>query len=150
MQRGGLQPIPTRVKILRGNPGNRALNKSEPQPKKSKSLRAPSYLCKEAQAEYRRIGKMLKSIGVLTEADLTALKLYAETYAVWLEATQKVHVEGLCVRAPNGYQTQNPNLAISQNASKRLQSLLCEFGMTPSSRTRVTVAKKEKNEFDDV
>ena len=28
----GRKPVPTRLKVIRGNPGKRALNKNEPQP----------------------------------------------------------------------------------------------------------------------
>lgn len=89
-------------------------------------------------------------MGVLTKADLQAVEIYAETYGIWLEATQEVHKSGLVVEAGNGYPGQNPYLRIANDAAKRLQSMLTEFGMTPSSRSRITVSKKESNEFDDL
>ena len=146
----GRKPKPTRLKLVQGNPGKRPINKAEAKPPKAKVIRAPAHLPAEGRKEYRRVARMLTPIGLLTEVDLKALELYAETYAVWREAVEKVHIAGLVVKAKNGYPGQNPYLAIATNASKRMQSLLAEFGMTPSSRSRIGVSTPEVNEFDDV
>lgn len=93
---------------------------------------------------------MLAPLGMLTDVDHRALELYSQTYSTWKEATEKVATSGMLIKAPSGYPQQNPYLGIANQASKRLQSLLSEFGMTPSSRSRVIASTPEKNEFDDL
>jgi len=146
----GRKPTPTRLKLIKGNPGKRAINKAEPKIPLSKQIRAPSFLSPDAKTEYKRVANMLSPLGVLSDADLKALELYAETYSTWREATVKVHEVGMIIKAQNGFPIQNPYLGIANQSSKRMQSLLSEFGMTPSSRSRITSEKAERNEFDDV
>lgn len=146
----GAKPKPTRLKIIQGNPGKRPLNKAEPKIAPPKNIKAPDHLSPEAKKEYRRTGRMLQNVGVLTQADMKALELYAETYSNWLEAVGKVQLSGLVVKSQSGTPKQNPYLTIANQSSKIMQSLLADFGMTPSSRSRITVSKKESNEFDDL
>ena len=47
---------------------------------------APSHLNEVAKAEWRRMGKLLKDAGLLTNMDLTALTVYSAAYADYLEA----------------------------------------------------------------
>lgn len=133
----GRKPTPTQLKLVRNNPGHRPLPEHEPQPPKPRRLTPPSHLSKAAKAEYRRIGAKLQDLGVLSDIDLRALELYANTYVEWVEATHKVATVGMVIKTPAGYPIQNPYLAVANTASKRMQSLLSEFGMTPSSRARL-------------
>ena len=72
----GRKPIPTELKIIRGNPGKRPLNDREAMPK-VKLPPVPSYLNKRAKAEWRRMGKRLFDAGLMTELDET------ERFMVW-------------------------------------------------------------------
>lgn len=87
---------------------------------------------------------MLDRIGVLTEIDGTALAIYCQAYSTWVEATERIKKTGMIVKAPSGYPIQNPYLAIANKAIDQMKSLLAEFGMTPSSRSRVIVPKKKR------
>jgi len=73
MAKPGPRPAPTVKKKLRGNPGRRPLLKDEPQPDKPAKLpSAPKHLCPVARKEWRRIGKELHSMGLVTKVDLVA------------------------------------------------------------------------------
>lgn len=135
----GRKPTPTQLKLVRNNPGKRPLPENEPKPPPVKRVTPPSHLSPAAKKEYRRIGAKLCEIGVLGETDLRALELYSETYAQWVEATQRVATVGMVIKAPSGFPIMNPYLIVANAASKRMQSLLSEFGMTPSSRTRLGI-----------
>lgn len=135
----GRKPTPTQLRLVRGNPGKRALPKDEPKPPAPKRITPPSHLSPAAKKEYRRIGAKLAEVGVLGETDLRALELYSETYAQWVEATQRVAAVGMVIKTPSGFPIMNPYLVVANGASKRMQSLLAEFGMTPSSRTRLGI-----------
>lgn len=54
------------------------------------------------------------------------------------------------VKAPSGFPVQSPFLAIANKALEQMTKLMIEFGMTPSSRTRVHAigAEKEADPMD--
>jgi len=138
----GPAPQPTVLKKLRGNPGRRPLPKDEPQPRKSTGIpRAPSHLDKIAQKEWRRMAKELHPIGLLTKVDLTALAAYCATYSMWITAQENIQKHGVLIKAQSGFPMQSPYLQIANKAMIEMRKWLIEFGMTPSSRSRVTVEK---------
>ena len=146
----GPKPTPTRLKLVAGNPGHRPPNAAEPMPPAPRKLRVPGHLSKAAKAEYRRIGTQLAKLGIFTDLDGRALELYAETYAQWCEATEKAAKAGMVIKTAGGYPMINPFLTVAEKAAKQMRALLAEFGMTPSSRTRVSADKPQTNPFDDV
>ena len=136
MGKRGPAPQPTALKILRGNPGLRKLNEREAQPTKVKP-RCPSYLSAEAKREWRRVSKYLYDAGLLSAIDLDALAMYCDTVALWIEATQKRQEKGLVGTTVNGNLIQNPYLSIANRAKRDALRFMHEFGMTPSSRSRI-------------
>ena len=135
----GAKPTPTALKLIRGNPGHRSLPENEPKPNAVTRIRAPKYLPRLARLEYVRVAKILASNKLLTEADTRMLELYAHHYAIWVQAIEDVELTGDVQTSPSGYQIQSASLGIANQASKRMQSLLAEFGMSPSSRARLDV-----------
>ena len=85
MAQKGRKPKPTSLKILEGNPGKRPLPKNEIQPKK-KAPRCPSWLEEDAKKEWKRMGKVLEGLGLLTDMDMMAFAGYCQAYARWKEA----------------------------------------------------------------
>ena len=136
--RRGPKPVPTKLKLARGS--RQPINLNEPKPTVSKP-RCPSHLSVAAKAEWRRISPRLVREGLLTHLDERALALYCEAYSLWVEAKQKVADTGLVVTTEKGNVIQNPYLGIANKAAKQMLEILVEFGMTPSSRTRVTAVK---------
>ena len=140
----GPRPQPTIKKILKGNPGKRKLNDREPKPKVSTGIpRAPAFLDKVAQREWRRTAKKLHKLGLLSEIDLTAFAAYCSCYSRWLEAQAQIQKHGMLIKAQSGFPMQSPYLAISNKAMEQMMKWLVEFGMTPSGRSRVKVDKPE-------
>lgn len=150
----GRKPIPSALSLVRGNPGHRPINEDEPKPKTPSQLRCPAGMSKFARKEYRRVAKFLIPLGILTEADTRALEVYAEAFAQWRDAMAKVADEGMVLITGKGYPIQNPHLTIANAAAKRMLLVLAEFGMTPSSRSRLTVGQtspeRESNKFSDL
>ena len=145
----GPKPKPTKLKLISGNPGKRALNKSEPNPKAAKT-RAPAGLSKMAQKHWRTVAVQLSEANILTELDRPALILYCESWARWQEASKMVQERGMLVKSPTGYPMQNPYLSIANKALDQMQRLLVEFGMTPSSRSRIQIMEdKDLDPFGD-
>jgi P27 family predicted phage terminase small subunit len=88
---------------------------------------------------------------VLTDLDVDALALYCEAYARWAWANAQIKKHGVLVKTPNGFPTQSPLLQIANKAFEQMRVMLTEFGMTPSSRSRVYAVGgggKEKTPWD--
>ena len=140
----GTKPKPTRLKVLAGNPGKRPLNDREPQPPRYKRLPSPpEHLGEAAVGEWKRVGRLLNRIGVLTRVDMAALEGYCVAYGRWVEAELKVKELGAIVTTSNKNLIQNPYLAVANRAMKEMRTWMAEFGITPSSRSRVELPMAE-------
>lgn len=131
--------VPTALKLIRGNPGKRPINRNEPQP--SRDVTMPDWLSPEARKHWPMVAEQLHNAGLLTAIDVTALGLYCEAFARWKQANAQIMRFGTMIKSPSGYPIQSPYLAIANKAHEQMTKLLAEFGMTPSSRSHCTVAK---------
>jgi len=140
----GRRPKPTALKELAGNPGKRAMNRNEP--KFSGLPTCPPHLDKVAKAEWKRISKELAAVGLLTAVDRAALAAYCQCWSRWVAAEEKIRETGLVVRsAKSGYPIQNPFVAIANTALDLMRKFLTEFGLTPASRSRLSVDADRSN-----
>lgn len=144
----GRPPKPTAMKELAGNPGKRPLNKREPKPRVMIPP-VPKWLTGAARLEYRRTAKMLVQLRVLTEADATALALYAREYERYIHANEMIAASGDVLRGKSGYY-QSPWVGVSNMAFKNMRGLLTEFGLTPASRTRIQAAPAEEQSIESM
>jgi P27 family predicted phage terminase small subunit len=134
----GRKPVPTALKIIRGNPGGRPLPENEPTPALDAEM--PEWLSPSAAKHWPVVARQLRDAGVLTSMDSAALALYCEAFARYLHANQQIAKFGPVVKAPSGFPVQSPFLAIANKAHEQMTKMLIEFGMTPSSRTKVQKA----------
>jgi len=146
----GRKPKPTLYKELAGNPGHRPLNDREPIPP-SELPECPEHLQGEARAEWFRICAALKAMGLLTAADHALLEAYCVTYARWLDAEAKLKEFGTIVKSPNkGFPMTSPYLHVANSSLEQLRKLAVEFGLSPSSRSRIRVGDERANsDLDD-
>lgn len=134
----GRKPIPTVLKVVHGNPGKRPLPPDEPAPSTvAETHPPPSWLDELAKAEWARIAPMLARNGLLTEMDLDALTAYCQAWCMWKTASEHIKTFGMIIKAPNGFPMPSPYIPIANKAMVQIKALLTEFGMTPSSRSRV-------------
>lgn len=154
-----MRALPTKLKLLRGNPGKRAINKEEPEPKVG-IPEMPAYLnaFPIAVKEWQRESKILDEMGVLTEADCSALAtrcyLASEIQTLALAIEDEGHTIEIHSLNKNGQliETEKPNPKCVQ-----LKALLTEhrmlgslFGLDPSSRTKLkTEPSKKKSKVDN-
>jgi P27 family predicted phage terminase small subunit len=129
---------PTALKILEGNPGKRPLNKNEPKPQQGKYI-CPSWLDDEAKKEWNRIVPELKKLGLLTVVDYPALIGYCQSWARYIEAEKHITKVGTSFETINSCLMPVPEVAIAQKYLKLCQSFMIQFGLTPSSRGRITL-----------
>lgn len=137
----GRKPKPTHLKLLQGKAGHRKLNENEPTPEPVTARpEPPRHLSGFAVAEWDRMYGILERNRLLTEADLSAFAAYCQAYGRWQEAEDLVAKQGLMILSPNNFPMQHPALAVANKAMEQMHKFLIEFGMTPSSRSRVQVA----------
>lgn len=134
-------PTPTALRILRGNPGKRPINQTEPQPAIIRpEMTAEVKANPRATEEWDRIAPMLERMRVLTEADYLALGTLCLDVAMLDEVHEKIRNSGLLIKtgiADAPMIRKNPLLEIRMQLEGGIHRWLCEFGMTPSSRTRL-------------
>lgn len=156
----GRKPTPTSLKVLRGNPGKRPLNKNEPRPTPT-APNCPTWLSQEAKAEWRRVVPELDRIGMLSRVDRAALTAYCELWATFMTAQREIHEHGLIVagfrrvfESEDGttvvvsIPTKNPAVVIARDAAAQIRQYCAEFGLTPSARARIDLP--EKPEADEL
>ncbi len=147
----GPKPKPTAIKKL-GPRSHHSKNVDEPQPSRLVRVpQAPRWLGSDARAVFKEMARDLCALGVLTKVDLDALTRYCVVYERWRAAEKQLKKQGEIIKSPNGYLIQNPYLAIANKCLKQLDSLGAEFGLSPSSRTRVAIAPTvdERNKLEE-
>jgi P27 family predicted phage terminase small subunit len=141
----GPKPLPTRLKVVRGTLRKDRANPREPAVTPEIPT-CPDELSPAAKKEWERIAPELAALGLLAGIDRSALALYAEAYARWLDAIQALQKYGTVVKSPNGFPIQSPYVALANKAGEQVRLLLAEFGMTPASRSRVHAMTVEEED----
>src|SRR5687767_7214789 len=143
----GRRPKPTRLKLLTGNPGKRALNANEPRPEPVVP-ECPVELGPVARREWSRLAVELSALRILTNLDRAALAAYCGAYAMWAEATEAIQKYGTMVKSPTGYPVQSPYVSIANRQAEIMMRIASEFGFTPASRSRISTPAGDDTLFD--
>jgi len=145
----GRKPTPTKLKLVRNNPGKRKINKREPKPKKPLPLSPPAVLNKLAKKEWQRLAPELSKMGLLTAFDVALFAGYCAAYSTWYEAQGELEKHGRIVRAANGTPIPSPWLAVANKANEQVVKMGSEMGLTPSARTRLELPTDAAGVGDD-
>ena len=146
----GRKPKPTVLKLLDGNPGKRPLNDREPTAPQGVPD-PPSWLDDEARAEWFRTVQVLSDMGLMSRADGTALAAYCTIYSRWVHAEAQVRKFGTIVKSPEkNFPMTSPYLTVANQSLEAMRKFLVEFGLTPSSRSRIHLPTEgdAASEFD--
>lgn len=76
---------------------------------------------------------------------MAAFAGYCEAYSRWKEAEDFISKHGTIVKTPSGYWQQVPQVFIAQTYFKIMIKFCEQFGLTPSSRSRIVVDKSNNN-----
>jgi P27 family predicted phage terminase small subunit len=138
--------VPTRLKVLRGNPGKRAIH-AEPEPQAVIDPPEPLRILRgDALDEWHRVTKELQRLNMLTVVDLHPLAAYCQAFGRWMTAEDTIIrmadadpvTKGLMVKGSLGNPIQNPLVKIADRAAHDMVRYAAEFGFTPVARTRLT------------
>lgn len=135
---------PTQLKVVQGTTRADRANPGEPKiAAGAVSQRAPAWLSANARPWWRRVRPILARMKVLTDADPIALGLLCDALADYVAARDQLAKEG------RTYETEseagrmiraNPLVGDQADAWRRAKLMLTEFGLTPASRAKVSVA----------
>ena len=150
MGRRGPAPTPTNLRILRGNPGKRALNRNEPKPDADRPA-CPQWLATEAKKEWHRVLPQLEATGILAIVDRAALAAYCQSWARYVEAERMLSQYGSVLKSEHSdYVQVSPYQTISRQSLQSVKAFATEFGLTPGSRSRIIVPEvKGDDEFEE-
>ena len=140
----GPKPTPTKVKKLKGNPGKRKTKTdNEPSSGNFEIKRTPAHLSLIGKQAFKDLVKLVGPEGmkILDNADSMAIEILAETYSEWRELHEEVLKLGMTqeVKTKQGgvMIRQNPAVGMRADAARRLVAMMGEFGLTPSSRSKL-------------
>lgn len=143
----GRRPKPSALRVLQGNAGKRAIPKNEPKIE-SKKPRTPKHLSPKAKYAFKGLSETLEKMGVVTPADGKALELLCDAYGEWRDLRTIIEAEGFTYETTNQAGERmvkaRPEVAMASDAWKRIKSMIAEFGLTPSSRTKVQGEKPQE------
>lgn len=146
---------PTALHKLQGTYRADRHGNAEPEPANA-SARLPRWaeLSGEALRCYKRYAPMLRDMRVLTEPDVGSLVQLCRRYEEYMRYRAQVEAEGdtFWSESKLGRQLRpHPAVMLRDRAWGDFQKGLIEFGLTPVSRSRITVGpKQESDPFADL
>lgn len=149
----GPKPKPTALLEKRGSWRGK-LNKQEPIPADELPIK-PVDLCEDAAILWDVLEPMLWGMGVLKQPDGLALQQLVSTWAEWRKYDEYLqsNPDTFEVLGPTGDVREiklHPYVKLRMKCSDQLDRMFANFGLTPSSRSRIVVDKKETKTVDKV
>jgi len=153
----GRKPVPTNLKLIRGNPGRRPIDlENEPQPEiPARPPAPPAYLPGMAKKIWREVAPSLHMTGRLTVDDGPLLAALCLELAQWRESVKQMSelargknpLAGVITKTADG---SGLMFTILQKLKNRtLQNILpiaALFGMSPAERARLKIAPPEEKQ----
>lgn len=145
----GRKPKPTALKEMAGNPGKRPISSREPKPEAFGS-KMPEGLPIHGQIAWLRLVSVLEPMGLLTEADALALEDMCLHYGFMKSAAASLRRLGITIIDKDGITRKNPAHQIFREHSAAFRQWATEFGLTPSSRTRLEMPDTGKKSLAEM
>jgi P27 family predicted phage terminase small subunit len=141
----GRPPTPTRLKVIRGNPGQRPLNDSEPSAPPA-DLTPPAGLDERGLEIWNEIAPLLHRMGVFTQADRLLLTRYCLLQEQFAHVVKHVRENGMTQLTQTGYSQLTAEGALFKSLPAELLRIEQQFGMTPASRSTMKVSNAAAEE----
>lgn len=136
MGRRGPPPLPSAIKRARGTYQSCRESPSEPRGTRGVPDMPPGLDDRE-RAEWQDLGARLLAMGVLHKQQLEAFELLVRAKCRFIALAERVREMGEVLTDANGDLYRNPVVVSAERAAVEYRRLLLEFGLTPSSATRV-------------
>ena len=104
----------------------------------------------EARREWERLGPLLAEQGLLTEWDRSLFSMYCQEWKIYVTVCRKLRTLDDCtVLSTKGNVIQHPLVGLKNRTYQNLLRIAAEFGLSPSSRTRLHVQPAEETDPPD-
>jgi len=127
-QNSGRRPKPTALHVLRGNPSRKKLNENEVRPPAG-DVGKPEALSLGASGVWDELAAVCLAMGTLTPADLKPFATLCEL--------QEAFTRSALAKGTEAYDAR-----VERESANALRPYYEYFGLTPSSRARISVPKK--------
>ena len=145
MGRRGPVPLPDNVRNLRGNPGGTPQRHRLKLPPRAPS--PPSWLSREAKAEWRRVVPGLDRMGVLAEVDRAVLSAYCDAWSRFVEAARLMPKDFLSSRTDR--EAKSPLWQIWRESATQVRELAKELYLTPTARLRSEIPEVASGQYQE-
>lgn len=147
----GRKPTPKHLRMIGGEKRPSQINYDEPVAKSGTAV-APEWLSERATAIFDDISATLHGMGIASPDDRHALAMLASRLEEIELMTAVIEDGGRTYTSESESGAKmiraRPEVGMRNEAMRHAQSLLAEFGLTPSARSKVSVGKpKESNPF---
>lgn len=149
----GRKPQPASLLLLNGRgDGQDSAGRpvAPPPPFKRLAPTPPTWLSREAKAEWRRVAPALERLDLVKPEDRATLAAYCETWSRFVTATRMVHKEGITAVNPDSGRTSvHPAVRVAEAAGTQLRQYAEQFGLTPAAERNVSKRDDDRGEFDE-
>ncbi|EFC86453.1 phage terminase small subunit P27 family [Parafrankia sp. EUN1f] len=132
---------PTALKLLHGvdkvNPGR--INRGEAAVPLAPNPEPPLDLDAVARDVWDHYLPILRTARLLTEADVLAFAALCQSWSSYRAAVEAVRREGPLTVGGRGQVVRNPAALVAKDSLAEFMRLAVEFGLTPSSRARISL-----------
>jgi P27 family predicted phage terminase small subunit len=135
---------PTKLKDLAGNPGKRALNRKEPQPKGAPL--APATMSPAAKQVWTQLVASMPR-GVFTTADSAILAAYCEAVANHRQATAAIMESPAQVQGSTGQPVLNPWFKQQAEAARQICTFGQRLGLDPIARQAINTETDDEDDW---
>lgn len=147
MGQRGPAPVPTALRVLRGNPSRRKVATDEPKPKRKKAV-CPKWLDGEAGRLFKRLARELDDLGLMTTVDAELLAAYCREWCYYVEACERIAQDGAIIVGTNKqgseYEMQSPWVNIRTKALLQVLAIAKRFGFSPADRVGLHAPDKRQ------
>ena len=149
MAKRGRRPIPTKIKIARGT-----LRKDRVRPDEPDAPRGmppmPDRISADniALEKWQELSQILFDLGVLAVSDGEALATLCEIHSAEQSCLLELRATGPTIHTDLGGVKPNPAGSLYRSLAALKSTMMSEFGLTPSSRTKVGSSKQEAPQDD--
>jgi P27 family predicted phage terminase small subunit len=111
----------------------------------------PKWLSREAAEEYRRVVAEAAKINLLDNLDMSTLAIYANAYAMYVEASTRMSTDGMTIMGPRGAEIPSPYMAIADKCASQIFRCSTKLGLATTDRLKLIVPtqseEREENKF---
>jgi P27 family predicted phage terminase small subunit len=141
----GRTPTPTSLKVIRGNPGQRPINSSEPSAPPA-DLTPPDVLSEHGVEVWSEMAPLLARMGVFTQADRFLLTRYCLLQEQFSAVVKHVREHGMTQLTSTGYSQLTAEGSLFKTLPADLLKIEQQFGMTPAARSSIKVSNAAAQE----